>query len=406
MDNEKKNNRIIRIAIKVAAVTALIVYGGCSIYMLYLIIPEKITDNLLVELVFGTGGSLAAFVPLGLYLNIAAHEDKKSPRYLYTVFLSLFSIPIMIYGAYLIKLQNIGSYKIDSDRIRYKLSTDYTVNGVAPEKDTWEIYYTDNSDREINDTKILEMGKYDIVTYHVNIKCNEHSIEDRKYPLANLNDHTVWRIAAFYFGDRDAFSRAVSGNVVVYNENGNEYAIKFTTKTERVLSVWEVLLAGKTTSEDSLEKIDMLGADCSNLVRDYWDYNGEFQVEENVLVEAYDDRRLLLFDDYLDRNVIIESFADDSGYYEAVNTYTLEPMSISEAGEYYNRILKLAREAYGVSHDDVEDDYGWMHRTDDILCMLTIEEDEEEEGYYGVSFLVADRVDAERRFNEFAEQQE
>ncbi len=405
MDAVTNKNRKLHIAKTAIAVIVLIAYGAYSAYTLYCIVPDKITEYAIVKAVFGLGGTVAAFVPLGLYLSIEGRKNEKVPRYLYTVLISLFAIPIMIYGVYLIKLQNIRNYSIDSARIRYRLSTDYTVNGIKPDQNTWEVYYTDSTHNKIDDTEIMEVGRYDIINYLVNINCKTHYIEDREFAAANYDDHTVQRVVTFCLWNNRSFDRTISNDVVVYDESGSEIKIGLSVKVERVLSAWDVLLAKKITDEKPLDRLNMIGKDCSTLSRDYWNLDGEIYVDDDTMVVSYDgDCRLVLYDELLDRDVSIELIADDSGYYEAVRVYTLDPLSGYDSAEYYDKLLELAKKKYGSMYDDYSDNNTWFHRTEDMLYMTRREPDEEQEGHYGVGLLIAFRNDAEHRFSETEEQ--
>ena len=392
-------------AIKVLVILALIAYGGYSVYTLYLLIPEKITEHLLVAAAFGLGGLVAGFVPLGLFFSLADGKDERVPRYIYTVLLALFSIPIMIYGAYRYKLQHLNNYSIENNQIRYRLSATHTVDDRVDPDSMWRVYFTDEAHNEIDTEQIYEVSKYDVISCVANIECCSHYIEDREYPVANYNDSTVQRAVVLCFGNKDMNTVWASDDVTVYDTNGNMSKVHLMAKAERVIPVWDVLLAPRSDRKDFLDELDVTGEECYTLTKKYWNYDDEVLIDSDTYISSYDnDCRLVTHAKLYTKNVGIDMFAENSGYYEAVKMNTLDPLTDSESDEFYSLLLKTATEKYGTSDDDYVEDYEWYHTTDDRIYMLSRKEDEENEGYYIVSFLIVLRDEAEQHMSELVQQ--
>ena len=208
-----------------------------------------------------------------------------------------------------------------------------------------------------------------------------------------------------YYGNKDMNTIWASDDVTVYDSNGNMSKVHLTAKAERLIPVWDVLLAPKATTKDFLDELDVTGEDCYTLSKKYWNYDDEVQIDGDTHISSYDeDCRLIVRDKLYTKNVEIDMFAENSGYYEAVKMYTAEPLTDFESDEFYSRLLKAAREKYGTSDDDHVDDYEWYHTTDDKIYMLSRQEDEEKEGYYSVSFLIVLRDEAEQHMSEIVQQ--
>lgn len=367
----------------------LVIYGGASVYALYGITSGFLHGVVVVGL--GLGGIVLPFLTITIFESI--NESNGSSKYMYTVFLACYSIPILIMGVYHIKLNMINTteYVFENDQaIEYKIHIDYQIDDLADKDSHWSISLKDDDNNRYYEDTSYEIDKYDIVSYILNINCSSHSIEDRDYPDANLNGTTVQRRITVFADDSFMKEHVSVGNMRLYDKEGNEIIVNLSVRFERIMTPWKVLSTKLIRPEDNLRMLDVINHVCPNANEYTSHYEGNEEIGDGIILVSNDDEReIVVFSELLEKPIWTEYGIDDEGYYSYASMVAYDFKDESEMQEYYDKLLECLQLKYGQNEDDLKGELVWCHMNDKFIVGLDTSYNEELVEYM-VDCFVAD----------------
>lgn len=386
-DIKKENQRSIP-SIRILTMLLLSIYGTVSFYCIYKILPENLKIFFIAFM--GLGGFLLPFITIVVY-NQLLDENENTSYYSYILFLSLYLVPIVLYGSYLVKLEKVRKYDFrlkNEKQIECELDWTFDVADTNYNTDYWKVELLDDIGRSIEKGESISATKYDLSNFIVKINCRGHSIFDTEHPEDSVDGTTVQKQLAYWMGEGFGESKTVKSRLLLSDDDEVSSVVYLTITMRRKYSAWDIIKSDIKREYDEIQLFNLVGTTCSNAQKYCEGYAGadlttEIFADTNAdrLPES-EDNGILMYSYFNGEPCFVKVYLENDNVIGiSANTHHL--MSEKDALAYYKQISSYFVEQNKISNDDIiyEDDTTLMFCCDDRLYGIRVYE---ENGQYKV----------------------